>query len=121
MRPPRLGLGQFSRGLEKLRPWTRRPGHSKALPANLPLCNPRMLPWFRPGIARSINRELLQRQLIPFVKSLPAPVIAVTTLPIVADLVGALPVERWVYYCVDDFGQWPGLDRQTLQRMDNRL
>src|SRR5207245_861809 len=41
--------------------------------------------------------------------------------PIVADLMGRLPVRRWVYYCVDDFGQWPGLDQKTLRRMDDQL
>ncbi len=44
-----------------------------------------------------------------------------TTLPITADLVGELPVARWVYYCVDDFGQWPGLDQEALRRLDDLL
>jgi hypothetical protein len=30
-------------------------------------------------------------------------------------------VERWVYYCVDDFGQWPGLDQVIMRRMEERL
>ena len=46
---------------------------------------------------------------------------AVTTLPIVADLVGVLPVARWVYYCVDDFSLWPGLDGAALRRMEEQL
>src|SRR5207244_4082116 len=41
--------------------------------------------------------------------------------PIVSELIGLLPVRRWVYYCVDDFGQWPGLDQVTLRRMERRL
>jgi glycosyltransferase involved in cell wall biosynthesis len=32
-----------------------------------------------------------------------------------------LPVDRWVYYCVDDFSEWPGLDRETLRRMDQEM
>src|SRR5207302_2478201 len=54
-------------------------------------------------------------------RSLPEPPVAVTTLPIVSELIGLLPVCRWVYYCVDDFGQWPGLDQATMQRMEARL
>src|SRR5438132_682027 len=27
-------------------------------------------------------------------------------------------VRRWVYYCVDDFGEWPGLDGTALRRME---
>jgi glycosyltransferase involved in cell wall biosynthesis len=53
--------------------------------------------------------------------NLPEPPIAITTLPIVADLIGMLPARRWVYYCVDDFGQWPGLDHGTLREMESRL
>src|SRR5262249_12664887 len=40
---------------------------------------------------------------------------------IVADLVGRLPVARWVYYCVDDFGEWPGLDHAPLRAMERDL
>ncbi len=29
-----------------------------------------------------------------------------------------LPVDRWVYYCVDDFGTWPGLDQKPLAVME---
>ncbi len=32
-----------------------------------------------------------------------------------------LPVRRWVYYCVDDFGQWPGLDQAPLRDMERGL
>jgi glycosyltransferase involved in cell wall biosynthesis len=121
MRRPRFDLATLARGLEKIRHWARRSQVSDSIPANLRLCNPKMLPWFSPPPARKLNRELLRRQLIPFARALPAPVIAVSTIPIVADLVGLLPVKRWVYYCVDDFGQWPGLDQVTLRRMEERL
>jgi glycosyltransferase involved in cell wall biosynthesis len=32
-----------------------------------------------------------------------------------------LPVQRWVYYCVDDFSEWPGLDGDALRRMEEVL
>lgn len=59
--------------------------------------------------------------LMPVVRSMPSPVTAVTTLPIVADVVGMLPVDRWVYYCVDDFSSWPGLDARPLREMEEKL
>jgi glycosyltransferase involved in cell wall biosynthesis len=58
------------------------------------------------------------RQLKRPLSTLPAPPIAVTTLPIVADLMGLLPVRRWVYYCVDDFSAWPGLDQPALAQLE---
>ena len=118
MRPPRLDLATLRRGLGKVRQWLAVPGAAPALPANLQVRNPRMWPRFSTAADRWLNRKLLLRQLAPVVRALPHPPVVVTTLPIVADLMDELPVHRWVYYCVDDFGQWPGLDQAALQRME---
>jgi hypothetical protein len=80
-----------------------------------------MWPWFGSTFSRSVNRELLYRQLATPLRRLGKPAIAITTLPLVSDLLGLLPVKRWVYYCVDDFGEWPGLDQATLREMEKRL
>jgi glycosyltransferase involved in cell wall biosynthesis len=80
-----------------------------------------MWPNFHSGFGRPVNRELLLRQLLSLVRWLPAPPIAITTVPIVADLIDRLPTKRWVYYCVDDFSEWPGLDSATLREMEKRL
>ncbi len=121
-RKPRLDLDTLRRGLEKLRHWTRRPGGgADALPTNLRVLNPRMWPSFDSRPARWLNRRLLTPPMAAAARDLGEPPVAVTTLPLVADLVGALPVRRWVYYCVDDFGAWPGLDGATLRRMEEEL
>ncbi|MCI0463331.1 MAG: glycosyltransferase [Gemmataceae bacterium] len=121
-RAPHLDWATVRRGLEKLRHWARRPAPapSPARPqaAGPRVLNPKMWPRFSTTWERRLNRELLARQLCPLLRSLPAPPVAVTTIPLVADLIGRLPVRRWVYYCVDDFGEWPGLDRPVLQRME---
>jgi glycosyltransferase involved in cell wall biosynthesis len=83
--------------------------------------SPVMWPRFRTRLDRWLNRTLLRRALLPLVESLPAPPIAVTTQPTMAELVGVLPVRRWVYYCVDDFTEWPGLDHATVHRLEERL
>jgi glycosyltransferase involved in cell wall biosynthesis len=121
-RPPRLDLATMRRGWEKARQWFRpaRPAvESDAVGPRL--LNPRMWPWISSTFDRRINRRLLRRQILPVLRELSEPPIAVTTVPIVADLVGALPVAKWVYYCVDDFGQWPGLDGPALRRSEERL
>jgi hypothetical protein len=80
-----------------------------------------MWPRFSRSADRWLNRKLLVRQLAPAIRSLPEPPIAITTLPIVADVMDDLPVKRWIYYCVDDFGQWPGLDQTALQKMEKSV
>ncbi len=126
-RSPRLNWATVKRGAEKLRQWLQ-PARANAVTAaehesiHPPIVlNPRMWPWFGSEFSRRLNRALLRRQLLPLLQSLSVPPIAVTTLPITADLIGELPVQRWVYYCVDDFGQWPGLDQASLRRMDDWL
>jgi glycosyltransferase involved in cell wall biosynthesis len=80
-----------------------------------------MWPWIRRSIDRKINQALLLRQLGPLVRSMPAAPIAITTLPITADIMDALPVRHWVYYCVDNFSEWPSLEHETLEKMETRV
>jgi glycosyltransferase involved in cell wall biosynthesis len=121
-RPPRLDLETVRRGWEKARQWLRAvPAGLRLAPANPRVLNPRMWPWFSSNLDRGLNRRLLAQQLGPVVRGLPAPPVAITTLPIVADLTDVVPVARWVYYCVDDFSLWPGLDGVAMRRLEARL
>jgi glycosyltransferase involved in cell wall biosynthesis len=122
MRPPRLDRFTFKRVAEKLR--GRVGPHPPPSPGAVQaprIFSPTMWPWFRTGLDRRINRSLLGRQLASVAETLPRPRVVVTTIPIVADLVGILPVDRWVYYCVDDFAAWPGLDSEPLRQLENSL
>jgi hypothetical protein len=80
-----------------------------------------MWPSFRSGFGRGLNRRLLTRALAPVAAALPAPPVVITTLPLTADLVGRFRAARWVYYCVDDFSVWPGLDGRTMRAMEAEL
>lgn len=124
-RAPRLDRATVKRVAEKLKQWMPggEPGRDDAAPQqdlhrNLRVINPRMWPWFSSRMDRWLNARLLSFQLNPLIRELPQPVTAVTTVPVTADMVGRLPVKEWLYYCVDDFGEWPGLDGDTLRRMD---
>ena len=121
-RPPRLDWKTATRAWEKLRDWTgpNSPRDNNHNPAPEILA-PRMWPWFRTSLDRALNRRLLERSLRPWIEGCAGPVSAVTTLPIVADIMETLPVDRWIYYCVDDFSTWPGLDAEPLRRMEKML
>lgn len=122
-RTPRLDMATVKRAAGKFRHWFAKKDGPAAepLPAGLTVAHPKMWPWLTRKIDRTLNRKLLLGQLVPIVRAMPDVPVAVTTLPVVADLMGALPVRRWVYYCVDDFGQWPGLDRQTMARLEETV
>jgi len=129
MRPPRLNWATVTRGAEKIRSWILPSGGRESpvsvehggltSPARPFVLNPKMWPSFRTRFARGLNRRLLSRAVRSV--SWSQPPIVVTTLPLVADLIGTFPAARWVYYCVDDFGVWPGLDGRTLRNMEAEL
>ncbi len=140
-RPPGFNLSTITRGFGKLKQWVL-PGRSREATsdsnnavasdsqpqteaarasANPLVLNPKMWPSFRSRLARSLNRRLLTRALTRAVGAMPAPPVVITTLPLVADLVRAFPATRWVYYCVDDFSVWPGLDGRTMRDMEAEL
>jgi glycosyltransferase involved in cell wall biosynthesis len=121
MRPPRFDRATFARGWEKLRHWFHPNPEPLELPDNLEVLNPRMWPWFSRKHDRRINRRLLLEQLRPVLQSAGKDCIAITTLPLVADLMEDLPVVRWVYYCVDDFRHWPGVDQAAVSEMEELL
>ncbi len=126
-RRPGLSLADLSRAAGKLRGWAGGPNWSQAdgagLPEGLTVINPKMWPGFRRPSQRWFNAQSIegavQGALGPRVEGEER--IALTTLPITADLVGRLDVDRWVYYCVDDFSVWPGLDGGVMQSMEREL
>ncbi|WP_435011870.1 hypothetical protein P12x_005962 (plasmid) [Tundrisphaera lichenicola] len=121
MRPPTLDLATLRRGLEKVRQWRGAPRPSGSRPVKPLVLSPKMWPWFRSDFDRRLNAKLLCRQLDRWVRSRPEPPIALTTIPMMADLIGRLPVGRWVYYCVDDFSEWPGHDGKSVRTMEEVL
>lgn len=132
--PPAFNWSTVKRGLEKLRQWTAIHHHSKrsteekpqsaVSSASLPnplILNPKMWPSFRSRFARGLNRRLLTRAIKPIAEASDTPPTVITTLPLMADLVGQFRAARWVYYCVDDFSVWPGLDGRTMRNMEAEL
>ena len=123
-RRPRLSREDAGKVLRRLGQWLRpspEPGGEQADPVTV--ISPRMWPGFRrrwqrrfnaKRISRAVNRALGPRRG-------GERRVALTTLPITADVVGRVDVDRWVYYCVDDFSVWPGLDGQVMLEMERLL
>lgn len=121
MRRPKFEWYTVTRGFEKFIHWFGPKKQAVEFPRNLQVVNPLIWPGFGWGVERRLNRWLMERKLRPVIEGMPDPVVAVTTIPTVGDLIGRLPVARWVYYCVDDFTTWPGLDHRTVERLESRL
>lgn len=128
-RPPGFNLLTLRRGAQKIVSWfgKRKKVETQGNAENTEntrkptVLQPIMLPWFRRKWQRRVNRFLLVRQLSRALDG-EENVTAITTLPITADLVGALAmVSRWVYYCVDDWSRWPGMDAKPLAEMETQM
>ncbi|MEO0965883.1 MAG: hypothetical protein AAFY08_12260 [Planctomycetota bacterium] len=108
---------------EVLRETEGRQGDSEVRPR---VVSPMMWPGFRAGWQRRFNAK----RMVNAVRGAIDPGkrwVGLTTLPITADVVEPLRelpgggVGRWVYYGVDDFSVWPGLDGDVMDAMEREL
>ena len=117
-RRPRFDRASLKRGFEKLGDsmWRgRAKGHG--LVSQPIVLSPLIWPSFRSRFGRGLNRRLLARAIHSATESGPPPIM-IATLPLLSGLVGRVRAERWVYYSVDDYSSWPGLDGPTLNDME---
>lgn len=89
---------------------------------SISVLQPLMLPYQNIPIVRQTNKSLL----IPAVRKaltgceIISP-ICVVTAPNACDFVGHFDEKRVVYYCVDDFSKWPGLEHDLVLSMENDI
>jgi glycosyltransferase involved in cell wall biosynthesis len=82
---------------------------------------PFMLPYSGVDMVRAINASSVARTLRKETHSHDGKVVLVATVPNAGDYCAALPSATVVYYCVDDFTQWPGVNKEVVSRMERRL
>lgn len=123
-RRPGLTRADLARAVEKAASWVRTAGAAKPEASEDPaprIHSPVHWPGFKNRAERALNRRLLRRALAPVLERDPAPAAVITTVPITADLAADFPGLNWIYYCVDDFAEWPGLDGGTLRTLERDL
>ena len=127
LRAPRLSLDDVKRGARKISRWFDRekPNASVDVAREEPLVHvvsPPMLPWSRPNALRHVQRFALARALrdAKAKHGLEHPIV-VTTLPNAVDALGVIGERRTIYYCVDDFTLWPGVDAIAARTMEEEL
>jgi len=92
------------------------------LPTNFYVIQPPQLPFSNIPLIRWINRTLVCSSLKKYVAAMEitSPII-VATAPNACDYIGQLGEEKVVYYCVDDFTEWPGLEKELVRSMEEEL
>jgi len=122
-RGPRLSVEDLKKIVVKLSQWVVKNTAKRAPQKNPMVINPQMYPGFRKPWQRRLNAGLIARTVNHALgpRCNGEQRIAITTVPITADLVDRLEVDRWIYYCVDDFSVWPGLDGTVINVMERHL
>ncbi|MGQ0721235.1 MAG: glycosyltransferase family 1 protein, partial [Candidatus Eiseniibacteriota bacterium] len=117
-RTPRLSRSDLARAAAKLREWTRP---APAEPAGEPVrvIRPFMTPFDRWRIFRSGNAKLVRRA-VTRAMALGGfrDAVVVSTIPNAAGVMGRLGEASSVYYCVDEYSEWPGADRKAMLEME---
>ena len=128
MRSPRLAWSDVRKAWRKISKMlgggraARRADTDSPRPLRLSVSQPFMLPFSSIGAIRWFNRRSVLRTVRRAAATLGVkkPVV-VSTVPNACDYVGELGAARVVYYCVDDFTQWPGLEHDLVQAMERQL
>ena len=133
LRVPRLSLHDLGRSVEVVVGWLRSvrattrpaaavPGHVAQSPAPEVL-RPVMWPSFRRRWLAAMNQRLLSRAVTTALarSAEGKQAILVSTLPLVPGLFREPRFVKKVYYCVDDFTQWHGVDGDAMRRMEKEI
>jgi glycosyltransferase involved in cell wall biosynthesis len=118
MRQPRLNAYDLKRALEKVSSWVRPvPESRQSLPEGLRVISPVMIPFSAVAAVRAFNRRSVVRSVAAAMREwgMDAPVL-LTTQPLASEFVGRLGESAVVYYCVDDFANWPDMNLPGLVR-----
>jgi glycosyltransferase involved in cell wall biosynthesis len=125
MRRPTASISDLHKAWRKVygmcSSWGRRDVSDRDL-TGVTVCQPLMLPADRSGLLRAFNARSVTRAVHGLVAraNLCKPIV-VSTVPNVGDYPGLLRDSTLVYYCVDDFAHWPGLDTELVGDMEQRL
>lgn len=125
MRTPKLDFTDFRKIFYKVRKMLLGTQETVNRSCGFPLlnvCQPPMLPYSNFSFIRALNKYLVLRTVEKKLAALNIghPVL-VTTVPNACDYVGAFRERKKIYYCVDDFTLWPGLDHENVRQMETEL
>jgi glycosyltransferase involved in cell wall biosynthesis len=122
-REPTLSIYDFQKAITKIRKMLfPDKQHSTLDNDNIIVIQPLMLPFFSlPGI-KSINKFSVIRAVKKTMKNIGMiNPINVITAPNAHEYIGHLNEIFTVYYSVDDFSEWPGLNKNKVQAMEMSL
>jgi glycosyltransferase involved in cell wall biosynthesis len=97
-------------------------GAKPVQPTKLEVIQPLMLPFVTVPAIRWFNALSVKRRVLQALsRGGRGRSILVSTVPNVSDYLGCFEERKVVYYCVDDFTEWPGLLHEMVREMESAL
>jgi len=124
MRNPTFTIRDMKKIKDKILRMLRSKQKGKAIPApnNITVCQPFMLPFSNISFIRKWNQYSVISMVRAYLHKLKiSNPILVSTVPNACDYAGFFNEKRIVYYCVDDFSEWPGFNKDLVQAMESEL
>lgn len=89
---------------------------------NLIILRPFMIPYNQIKIIRAFNKwSVLRKVNSVIMKNHLEGIISITSVPNSCDYIGSFNETLKIYYCVDEFSLWPGLNKVFVQSLENKL
>jgi glycosyltransferase involved in cell wall biosynthesis len=125
LRSPKLSFYDFKRIMEKIAKWFFKE-NSKSnkldIPENIFIISPFMIPFNQFSLIRKFNKlnvtRKIKQALITHEMSNP---ITIASVPNACDFIGSFQEQLKIYYCVDEFSLWPGLDKNFVEKLEIKL
>jgi glycosyltransferase involved in cell wall biosynthesis len=123
LRAPRFNLYDIKRSTQKISSWFKNEdSFADDLPENLRILNPFQIPYNRFKLVRGLNKSKMVRSLADLTKYDNNKYrVVLTTWPFLGNLMGHLDEDLSIYYRVDDFSEFPGVNRQNIERLEHEI
>ena len=124
LRVPGFNLNDAVKSFRKLSAMMSEPGRDRqhkeqatpivCIPPMTPFHSPPWLAnWNHNSLKKNVLKELRQQRFDEYT--------IITTTPSVSDVLSQLGARKIIYYCVDDFSEWPGMEKQLILDLEGRL
>lgn len=123
LRSPRLNIYDTKRSFQKLKGWLsgEKAEAEKSRPQNLKLIDPFQIPYNQFGFIRKLNAQLMIKCLNRQSPKQKRKRVFLTTWPFMGGVAGKIGDDLSIYYRVDDFAEFPGVNKPLIQKLEKGL
>lgn len=122
LRSPHFSLYDLRRIGEKIKGWIFNRKTQKRNPEHIHVVSPFMIPLNQFKIVRKFNQWSVLRSVRKVAEQLQfKDIISISSVPNAADYVGHFNEVTKIYYCVDEFSLWPGLNYDLVSSLEKKL